>query len=104
MAGSWLEVERFGGTATKSWSMPALTARSTVAAGVLVSHTHIARVSVADEPVTVVPAVVAPDVAAAAAPGATASAAPARPTATSSEPATRATVRRGRRVRGVRTM
>src|SRR6478735_4421368 len=41
--GSWLDVVTFGGTATNSWSMPVLTAKSTVATGVLVSHTHSAR-------------------------------------------------------------
>src|SRR6478735_6268289 len=44
MPGSWLDVVTLGGTATNSWSMPVLTARSTVAAGVLVSQTHMARV------------------------------------------------------------
>ncbi|GAB3882482.1 hypothetical protein GCM10028802_29000 [Terrabacter terrigena] len=87
--------------------MPALTARSTVAAGVLVSHTHMARVSVGDEAVTVglAPVVDVRGFDAAAAPGATASAAAATPTATSTEPAARARTWRGRRrMRGVAGM
>src|SRR3954454_7780838 len=67
--GSWAEVVRFGGTATKSWPTPLLTARSTVAAGLLVSQTHIARAFPAADVVLVAARTRA--VGAAAAPGAT---------------------------------
>ncbi|GAB2772535.1 hypothetical protein GCM10027039_37400 [Terrabacter koreensis] len=84
--------------------MPALTARSTVAAGELVSHTHMARVSAGVAVTVALPLGVVRVFDAAAASGAIARAAAATPTATSSEPATRPMARRGRRVRGEGTM
>src|SRR4051812_30007740 len=70
ISGSWGEVVRLGGTATKSCPTPLLTARSTVAVGVLVSQTHIARAFAATDEVVV--AVFVLVVGAAAALGATA--------------------------------
>src|SRR6478735_767320 len=100
--GSWLDVVTFGGTATNNWSMPVLTAKSTVATGVLVSHTHRARESGVEAVAAVPVMVVALGCGAAAELGARARAAAAKPARARSGLASRRW--RGRVLRAARRM